>query len=67
MIASWDPRRIETSPRRAARVIEVAVALGWLLLAGVIGRSYLGESASPYGVCYAPSGRSVPCGALARR
>lgn len=35
--------------------------VGWLLVAGLIVLQYTGHSPSPYGVCYAASGRSVPC------
>jgi hypothetical protein len=49
------------------RVVAIVTALGWLLVAGVIGFSYLGHSSSPYGVCYASSGRSVPCAVAPRR
>ena len=48
------------------RVAGIATMLGWLLLAAVIGVSYLGHSRSPYGACYASSGRTVPCAVLAR-
>jgi hypothetical protein len=43
------------------RLLACATVLGWLLLAGTIASSYIGHSTSPYGVCYAASGRSVPC------
>jgi hypothetical protein len=39
--------------------------LGWVLVAATIARAYLGHSSSPYGACYAPSGRSVSCAAAA--
>jgi hypothetical protein len=38
--------------------------LGWLLVAATIARVYVGHSSSPYGACYAPSGRSVSCAAV---
>jgi hypothetical protein len=56
--------------RRQGRVrhaVELATLLGWLVLAAAIGLFYLGHSSSPYGVCYARSGRSVPCAAVTRR
>ncbi len=36
-------------------------------LAFVLAAMYMGHSKSPYGVCYAPSGRDVPCELLAHR
>lgn len=38
-----------------------AAPAGVLLLAGLFVSQYVGHSSSPYGVCYAASGRSVPC------
>ena len=56
--------------RAATQVIEhwrSAVMLVVLILVAVtIARSYFGESSSPYGVCYAASGRPVPCDAIGR-
>ena len=49
------------------RVVEVLTVVGWIALAAAIAASYFGNSTSPYGVCYASSGRSVPCAAAARR
>jgi hypothetical protein len=43
------------------RVTVGAAVLGWLLVAAVIASRFVGHSSSPYGVCYAASGRSVPC------
>jgi hypothetical protein len=51
---------------RASTVIAVATGLGWLLVAALIGSIYVGHSPGPYGVCQAPSGRSVPCSLLRR-
>ena len=61
--SSEEPRAAEWSQRVTATV----TILGWLALAGLIASSYMGRSSSPYGVCYAASGRSVPCAALPRR
>ena len=44
---------------------EAVVLMLWLVAAVVVVRSFLGDSSSPYGVCYGPSGRSIPC-ALAK-
>jgi hypothetical protein len=43
------------------RAVASAAVVGWLLVVGLIASSYIGHSSSPYGVCYADSGRSVPC------
>jgi len=53
---------------RASGVAEVArrvIALcALLLLLGLLATTYVGSSSSPYGTCYAASGRAVPCNAL---
>jgi hypothetical protein len=68
MIASLDaPDARPTSSARSRQVVELATLLGWLVLAAAIGFSYLGHSSSPYGVCYARSGRGAPCAALPPR
>ena len=54
------------SARRWHTAVTIMTVIGWLLLAGVIGYSYVGHSSSPYGTCYASSGRSVPCELKAR-
>ncbi len=41
---------------RALLVLVLVIAL-----AAVIAQSYVGHSPGPYGTCYAPSGRSIPC------
>jgi hypothetical protein len=50
----------------AERLGAVAALVGWFVVAALIAASYMGRSSSPYGTCYASSGRSVPC-ALVRR
>lgn len=54
---------VEVRPLASWRrsVLACLTVLGWLLLAGIIASSYIGHSSSPYGVCYAASGRRVPC------
>lgn len=54
---------VETSPWRAnLRPAEAATLLGWILVVAIIAYSYLnGSTGGPYGTCYAPSGRGVPC------
>jgi hypothetical protein len=37
------------------------------ILLALLASTYFGDSFSPYGTCYAPSGRAVPCAALAPR
>jgi hypothetical protein len=49
------------------RLVSVLTALGWLTLVVTVAVHYVGHSSSPYGVCYAPSGRDVPCQAVARK
>jgi hypothetical protein len=66
-MASLDGARNADQAKHKLRISEIASLLGWLVLSLVIGWSYVGHSSSPYGVCYAPSGRSVPCAALPRR
>ena len=60
-IAPTPPTAGTSSPVMAA-----AAVLGWALLAVLIGSMYVGHSPSPYGVCQAPSGRSIPCSLLRR-
>jgi hypothetical protein len=45
-----------------------AFAVLFLLVtfAALIAQTYLGDSTSPYGTCYAASGRTVPCEAIGR-
>lgn len=57
---------IAPKSRRWHRLSEVVTAIGWILLALAIGFLFVGHSSSPYGVCYAASGRSVPCTVVAR-
>jgi hypothetical protein len=37
-----------------------------LMISVLIASTYFGHSSSPYGACYAKSGRSVPCELLPR-
>jgi hypothetical protein len=67
MIASLESPHALKRQGRVRQAVELATLFGWLVLAAAIGLSYLGHSSSPYGVCYARSGRSVPCAALTRR
>jgi len=55
-----------SAPEWRHRFGAIASVLGWLLLAALIASRYVGRSSSPYGVCYAASGRSVPCGLVGR-
>ena len=41
----------------------VALAL-LLVFTAFIALTYVGHSTSPYGMCYAPTGRPVPCEAI---
>jgi hypothetical protein len=52
---------------RMQRLVSALTALGWLALVVTIAAHYVGHSSSPYGACYAPSGREVPCQAVARK
>jgi hypothetical protein len=64
------PHRGVTSPDHDSwreRFASGVTLVGWFLLAGWIASLYVGHSSSPYGVCYSPSGRSVPCSATAHR
>jgi len=68
MITAIDtPPIVAPGPTWRIRTTGVATVLGWLLVAGAIAFSYFGHAPSPYGTCYASSGRMVPCAALARR
>ena len=40
------------------RVLAIAALLVVLL---ALASTYVGHAASPYGTCYAPSGRAIPC------
>lgn len=55
-----------SAPEWRHRVGAIASVLGWLLLMALIASRYVGHSSSPYGVCYAASGRSVPCELVGR-
>lgn len=57
---------IAPKSKRWQRLGEVATAVGWIVLALAIGSLFVGHSSSPYGVCYAASGRSVPCAVVVR-
>lgn len=54
---------LASSPwRTPLKFAEAATILGWILVVAVIAYSYLnGSTGGPYGTCYAPSGRGVPC------
>ena len=44
-------------------------AIGMMLLAlivALLAATYIGDSSSPYGMCYGTTGRAVPCEALRR-
>jgi hypothetical protein len=47
--------------RMAGRLVAAATVLGWTVIVALVAASYVGRSTSPYGTCYASSGRSVPC------
>jgi hypothetical protein len=61
MIVPQDAVKLHPLAEWRRNVRACATVLGWLLLAGMIASAYVGHSSSPYGVCYAASGRSVPC------
>jgi hypothetical protein len=42
-------------------VLSAVAALILLTLVTLLASTYIGHSPSPYGACYAPNGRSVPC------
>jgi len=52
-------RSLHHLPSVIVLILAVAVAV-------LVASSYLGNSTSPYGTCYAPSGRSIPCAAVKR-
>lgn len=37
-----------------------------VIFMALIARTYIGDSTSPYGMCYTHSGRSIPCDAIAK-
>src|SRR5688572_13384153 len=61
-------QRLTSAGSRALRLAPAFFT--WLLLVAVavlIASAFLGSATSPYGACYAPSGRTVPCDALKPR
>jgi len=62
---SEQPAPLPGTPAR--RVAAILTVIGWVLFVALVGATYVGHSRGPYGVCYASSGRSVPCAAVARR
>ena len=46
--------------------IAVVLFFGLMLMA-VLGSTYVGHSSSPYGDCFGPSGRTVPCAIVGRK
>jgi hypothetical protein len=50
-----------------AGLIRTLVLIVLALVIATLGRTYVGHSPGPYGVCYGSSGRSIPCGILQRR
>lgn len=63
-------RSVRIGPH-VARAMQNAPAILTLLLviavAALIASSFVGDSHSPYGTCYAPSGRAIPCDAIEKR
>ncbi len=53
---------LQERPRHRELVERVVAIILFALLAAVLGQTFIGHSTSPYGVCYGPSGRSIPCG-----
>ena len=47
----------------ALRLMAIAAVL---FLGSFLAQTYFGHSSSPYGVCYASSGRSVTCSVIAQ-
>jgi hypothetical protein len=43
-------------------VPRLLVLLVTILVMGFLASTYVGHSSSPYGTCYAASGRDIPCG-----
>lgn len=53
---------VAVSLKRAASALAWICVIGLLASLGlVIGRTYVGHSPSPYGVCYGALGRPIPC------
>ena len=67
MIAWMEGVPVASRSERFQRLVKVATIVGWILVVAVIGGSYIGHASSPYGVCYAASGRSVPCTVVPHR
>jgi hypothetical protein len=61
IVAMTDTSAESIWARWTHHLVEVATVLGWILVACLIAASYVGHSFSPYGTCYAKSGRSVQC------
>jgi hypothetical protein len=52
---------LQEHPRHRELVERVVAIILFALLAAVLGHTFMGHANSPYGVCYGPSGRSIPC------
>jgi hypothetical protein len=67
MIASLESRESPPRMSRHERLAAAGAVLVWLAIAGVIAASYIGHAHGPYGVCYSPAGRDVPCAVVRHR
>jgi hypothetical protein len=65
MVLSMQPGEAIEIRKAFLRALPRALTLSALLVVLVaLATTYLGSSSSPYGLCYAPSGRTVPCAAV---
>ncbi|MDB4892389.1 MAG: hypothetical protein JWL61_4244 [Gemmatimonadetes bacterium] len=66
--APWDGYRISDEKITRGDVVRsVLAALILLTLVTLLASTYIGHSPGPYGACYAPNGRSVPCDVVRQR
>jgi hypothetical protein len=55
------------SADRVRNILPATLTLVALLaFLAALGKTYVGHGSSPYGVCYGPTGRSVPCEVASR-
>lgn len=68
--APWETYRVteeKPSVTRGNLVRAALAAVVLLTLCAWLASTYIGHSPGPYGACYAPNGRSVPCDLVGKK